>query len=98
MILIIARRNSYDFFAEQAVSGNRHFRIPRDFRPFFQFHGHIDAIAGRFYTFNLTDVDTDIADGIPFLQTIGILEFRMDDEARLAENLGMSQGQDDKGE
>ena len=94
MILVIPRCNGHDFFAEQAVRRNRHFGIAGDFRPFFQFHGHIDAIAGRFYTFNLTDVDADIADGIPFLQAIGILEFRMDDKAGLTKDFGMSQGQD----
>ena len=55
------------------------------------------AIVDDGYTFNLTDVDADIADGIPFLQAIGILEFRMDDEAGLTKDFGMSQGQDDKG-
>ena len=36
-------------------------------------------------------MNADIADGIPFLQAIGILEFRMDDEAGLTKDFGMSQ-------
>ena len=54
-------------------------------------------MAGRFHTFDFADVNADIADGIPFLQPIGIFEFRMDDKAGLTKDFGMSQGQDDKG-
>ena len=42
-------------------------------------------------------MDADIADGIALLKAIGIFKFRMDDEARLAEDFSMGQGQDDKG-
>ena len=97
MVLVIARRNGYDFFTEEAIRRNRHFGITRDFRPLFQLHSHIDAVAGRFHAFDFADVDADIADGIALLKAIGIFKFRMDDEARLAEDFSMGQGQDDKG-
>ena len=98
MVFIIPRRNGYNFFAEEAIRRDGYFRVARDFRPLLQFHGHVDAIAGRLHAFDFADVDANIADGIAFLQTIGIFEFRMDDEARLTEDFGVGQGQDDKGE
>ena len=91
---ILAGRNGNNLFSQKAVCRNCQFRAFGNFRSLVYFHGNVYPVLGRRHIRNLADVNADIADGIAFLQAIGITEHGMNDIARLAKYFRVGQVDD----
>ena len=72
MTRILSGRDGNELFTQEAVRRDNGFRILGNLCIFFQKKSHFNTVFTGRYRFHLTDVNADIADGIPRLKSVGI--------------------------